>query len=97
MLDDVTEGVVGRIFKIKVEGDPERISQMLARRIISRGETGEGEDKREVKNEEAPKKKDKSKKEKKLSNKVNTDKIGRNDPCPCGSGKKYKKCCLDKS
>ncbi len=23
-------------------------------------------------------------------------KIGRNDPCPCGSGKKYKKCCLDK-
>jgi SEC-C motif len=23
-------------------------------------------------------------------------KIGRNDPCPCGSGKKYKKCCLHK-
>jgi len=23
-------------------------------------------------------------------------KIGRNDPCPCGSGKKYKKCCLQK-
>ncbi|MGC1390885.1 MAG: DUF1186 domain-containing protein [Bacteroidales bacterium] len=23
-------------------------------------------------------------------------KIGRNDPCPCGSGKKYKKCCLIK-
>ncbi len=22
--------------------------------------------------------------------------IGRNDPCPCGSGKKYKKCCLGK-
>jgi hypothetical protein len=21
-------------------------------------------------------------------------KIGRNDPCVCGSGKKYKKCCL---
>jgi uncharacterized protein YecA (UPF0149 family) len=20
--------------------------------------------------------------------------IGRNDPCPCGSGKKFKKCCL---
>ncbi len=25
-----------------------------------------------------------------------TPKIGRNDPCPCGSGKKYKKCCLGK-
>ncbi len=24
---------------------------------------------------------------------VNPKKIGRNDPCPCGSGKKYKKCC----
>jgi uncharacterized protein YecA (UPF0149 family) len=23
-------------------------------------------------------------------------KVGRNDPCPCGSGKKYKKCCLSK-
>ena len=23
----------------------------------------------------------------------NDHKIGRNDPCPCGSGKKYKKCC----
>ena len=22
-----------------------------------------------------------------------TKKVGRNDPCPCGSGKKYKKCC----
>ncbi len=25
---------------------------------------------------------------------TSTPKIGRNDPCPCGSGKKYKKCCL---
>ncbi|QCX33513.1 SEC-C domain-containing protein [Caloramator sp. E03] len=24
---------------------------------------------------------------------VNQNKIGRNEPCPCGSGKKYKKCC----
>ena len=24
-------------------------------------------------------------------------KIGRNDPCPCGSGKKFKKCCLGKA
>ncbi|BEP28210.1 SEC-C metal-binding domain-containing protein [Helicovermis profundi] len=27
---------------------------------------------------------------------VKGEKIGRNDPCPCGSGKKYKKCCLNK-
>jgi preprotein translocase subunit SecA len=24
---------------------------------------------------------------------VKDSKVGRNDPCPCGSGKKYKKCC----
>jgi preprotein translocase subunit SecA len=24
---------------------------------------------------------------------VRSEKVGRNDPCPCGSGKKYKKCC----
>lgn len=24
-----------------------------------------------------------------------TQKVGRNEPCPCGSGKKYKKCCLN--
>lgn len=27
---------------------------------------------------------------------VRVIKIGRNEPCPCGSSKKYKKCCLDK-
>lgn len=26
-----------------------------------------------------------------------TKKVGRNDPCPCGSGKKYKHCCLKKN
>lgn len=25
-----------------------------------------------------------------------TKKMGRNDPCPCGSGKKYKKCCEER-
>ena len=34
-------------------------------------------------------------KEQKLSTTVvKGPKVGRNDPCPCGSGKKYKKCCL---
>ncbi|MCH9608760.1 MAG: hypothetical protein S4CHLAM45_06700 [Chlamydiales bacterium] len=27
---------------------------------------------------------------------MNDKKTGRNDPCPCGSGKKYKNCCLKK-
>ena len=27
---------------------------------------------------------------------VNDKKVGRNEPCPCGSGRKYKQCCLNK-
>ena len=28
-----------------------------------------------------------------LKTKIAEKKVGRNEPCPCGSGKKYKKCC----
>ena len=28
-----------------------------------------------------------------VQQRVAGNKVGRNDPCPCGSGKKYKKCC----
>lgn len=34
-----------------------------------------------------------AKQQKKDKTVVKGEKIGRNDPCPCGSGKKYKKCC----
>jgi len=27
----------------------------------------------------------------------NRAKVGRNDPCPCGSGNKFKKCCIKDS
>ena len=30
------------------------------------------------------------------NNLVDKRKVGRNDPCPCGSGKKFKKCCINK-
>ena len=28
-----------------------------------------------------------------IRNPADASPVGRNDPCPCGSGKKYKKCC----
>ena len=31
------------------------------------------------------------------ANMAHSDKVGRNDPCPCGSGKKYKNCCGKKN
>lgn len=36
------------------------------------------------------------KKEYRVSQQAVREKVGRNDPCPCGSGKKYKKCCEPK-
>ncbi|HHT76751.1 MAG TPA: SEC-C domain-containing protein [Clostridiaceae bacterium] len=39
---------------------------------------------------------DSLKQEFRQSNMAHSDKVGRNDPCPCGSGKKYKKCCINK-
>ena len=32
-----------------------------------------------------------------MSRGIAGDEVGRNDPCPCGSGKKYKKCCMGKA
>jgi hypothetical protein len=31
-----------------------------------------------------------------ISDSIPQERVGRNDPCPCGSGKKFKKCCMDK-
>lgn len=42
---------------------------------------------------DADKRKELTLEQKKSRTVVKNEKIGRNDPCPCGSGKKYKKCC----
>jgi Flp pilus assembly protein TadD len=31
-----------------------------------------------------------------MSSQLNSSRLGRNDPCPCGSGRKYKNCCIGK-
>ena len=33
--------------------------------------------------------------EEKMRTPIRVEKVGRNEPCPCGSGKKYKKCCIE--
>ncbi|MFW6237655.1 MAG: SEC-C metal-binding domain-containing protein, partial [Halanaerobiales bacterium] len=45
------------------------------------------------KKQEKEKKKRQTNKKKKHTTVVKPDEPGRNDPCPCGSGKKYKRCC----
>ena len=46
--------------------------------------------------EEAPAKPDRKKKLKKAAPVRKAVVVGRNEPCPCGSGKKYKRCCGSK-
>ncbi len=46
---------------------------------------------------EAIENKEEKKKNSKKESKTILGKVGRNAPCPCGSGKKYKKCCLNQT
>jgi preprotein translocase subunit SecA len=48
---------------------------------------------REIRRENSSKSADDNKKNPDNKPAISSLKVGRNDPCPCGSGKKYKKCC----
>ncbi|NLE30874.1 hypothetical protein GX618_01195, partial [Candidatus Dojkabacteria bacterium] len=65
------------------------LTRLFKVRLVKREEQAAMETKKEE--DSRPGKVGKQKTVKRSSNKV-----GRNDPCPCGSGKKYKKCCYPK-
>jgi preprotein translocase subunit SecA len=72
------------------------ISTLLRIQVASQSEMEEMEARQRAKQEEqlalsriqGPDTEDKQ-----LPNQRQGDKVGRNDPCPCGSGQKYKRCC----
>jgi len=68
------------------------IAQDTVQRVLNLTET------QEVKKEKVAKETGTNKEDDSVSRtkKRTTKKIGRNDPCPCGSGKKYKNCCMKK-
>jgi preprotein translocase subunit SecA len=102
MVDRVKAGVLERLFKVQVvrearaaddanreaiarwlgsEGDRRLETDRLAfDRPIERGARPEGMPEAPPRPKPAPRT-------------ATGDKVGRNDPCPCGSGKKYKRCC----
>ncbi len=87
MVDSIREDTVKYLFRIQVSSEDPTIRQ---RRIVGRTNTNQiginaGVDNSQRRNEPQ------QSKEKVVQRKV--EKIGRNEPCPCGSGKKYKKCC----
>jgi preprotein translocase subunit SecA len=84
MLDRIKKDTVEKLFAIQIAKEKEAQELKLERKqtfTLSRGESvqgGGGE----------------TESGKGITFRREGKKIGRNDPCPCGSGKKYKRCCL---
>jgi preprotein translocase subunit SecA len=88
MLDDLRIDIARKVFKVKVrrreerrpgETEPARASHTSMSSLANLRAAKAGE-----RREASPQK---------IQVTRTTPKVGRNDPCPCGSGKKYKNCC----
>jgi preprotein translocase subunit SecA len=86
MLERIKKDTVEKLFAIQVAKEQEVKEMKMERKqtfVMSRGESvqrGGG----------------KTEDGKGVTVRRDGKKVGRNDPCPCGSGKKYKRCCLPK-
>jgi len=80
MIHSIQEDVLRLLFHLKVDQAPER--RRVAAPVITLKTEGQGA-LEEARNAASPRKRAP----------VTVEKVGRNAPCPCGSGKKYKKCC----
>jgi len=83
MLDRIKRDTLEKLFAVQIAGDQEVKEMPVPRRqtfVLSRGEAAQGGGETED--------------GKGVTVRRDGKKVGRNDPCPCGSGKKYKKCCL---
>ncbi len=87
MLDRIKKDTVEKLFAVQMAKEQEEGKQIKMERkqtfVMSRGETAEGGG-------------GKTEDGKGVTVRREGKKVGRNDPCPCGSGKKYKRCCLPK-
>jgi len=91
LIYQVDEEALTRIFRIQPL-DPKEEAMEKRRRAIRGMRTGRGKQ-MEVGNQEEGGGPAEPADEKPQTYKREAPKVGRNDPCPCGSGKKYKKCC----
>ncbi len=83
MIEEIREGTVRMILTVVPRSQVQRVQLV---KQASAGLAGEVDQKKTVRRPAQPQKP----KGVTISGK---EKIGRNDPCPCGSGKKYKNCC----
>jgi preprotein translocase subunit SecA len=87
MLDRIKKDTVEKLFAIQIAKEQQEVKEMKMERkqafVMSRGEAAQGGG-------------GKTEDGKGVTIRREGKKVGRNDPCPCGSGKKYKRCCLPK-
>jgi preprotein translocase subunit SecA len=90
MLDRIKKDTLEKLFTIQMAKEQEEGKQIKMERkqtfVMSRGEVAQAAQGGGGKTEDG----------KGVTVRREGKKVGRNDPCPCGSGKKYKRCCLPK-
>jgi preprotein translocase subunit SecA len=102
MMDRIQANAVTKLFRVQIQRQEEPIPEIQEkqRQMVERGVADKTEDGDEDATENEPKKerrragKARTAGDGKTTEPIKRDrpKVGRNDPCPCGSGKKYKKC-----
>ncbi|MCS7199459.1 MAG: preprotein translocase subunit SecA [Caldimicrobium sp.] len=81
LMHKIRETTLSYLFRVEVREEAEKVQEMIL-------EEGEIDERRLQFKKEDPFQERETKPEP-----IRSVKIGRNDPCPCGSGRKYKKCC----
>ncbi|MFQ5674551.1 MAG: preprotein translocase subunit SecA [bacterium] len=92
MLDMINEQVLDLLFKAQIQQEPTPIAAMRPQQMSEVHDSAVGLGFSGLPQEDPGQKAARQPQGTKKQPVVVGEKIGRNDPCPCGSGKKYKKC-----
>ncbi len=100
MMERISENTVTKLFRVAIKNEEAAVPsiEQKERELTEKGVAGKSDDAEEAAEPGAPKRKG-GQKARTAGDGAKTEpvkrdrpKVGRNDPCPCGSGKKYKKC-----
>ncbi|HJY62693.1 MAG TPA: preprotein translocase subunit SecA [Ignavibacteria bacterium] len=91
MLEDISTDVINFVFKFTVQEQPQMQQRQRPQRMTTIKASAEGAGLKMTPEQSDSQLQDGSGATKRMPVKVGP-KVGRNDPCPCGSGKKYKNC-----
>ena len=94
LIDRIKEEALSLVFKAQLVQEPPAVAQRRSDRVrtVHDSSMGMGYQRQAAAEELGPPQSSAPRAGKREPVKVGR-KVGRNDPCPCGSGKKYKKCC----